>query len=409
MVLKLRGKTMARIIVAGGNFAGLTSALELRRKLGHEHEVIMISKSPNFLFVPSLIWIPFGKRKLKDITIPLKPIVAKARAQFICTEILEILAEEKIVRCRDQDFKYDYLIMATGPEWVFDPVAGLGLDSNVSFIVTPETALETRKRWFEFIKDPGPVVIGAAQGCQCTGPAYEFLFNLEKRCRDLGIRKKVDIIFITPEPFLGHFGIGDVMGSNFILKKLLPMFKINYRTNAEIQEVTHEKIVLKSGESIPYKFSMMMPMFKGTKVVRNSTGLGTVDAFIPVNNTYRHKNYPSIFAVGMAVYLPSKFRNPVSIGVPITGYAADESAKTAAENIVRLLSGNHKLEVKPMRKIPELCIMDAGDKEILSIADHLLKPRRFSIALPNPIYDISKHMLEKYYLWKVRHGYSQLP
>ena len=87
---------MARIIVAGGNFAGLTSALELRRKLGHGHEVIMISKSPNFLFVPSLIWIPFGKRKLKDITIPLKPIAAKARVQFICTEILEILAEEKV-------------------------------------------------------------------------------------------------------------------------------------------------------------------------------------------------------------------------------------------------------------------------------------------------------------------------
>ncbi|KUO78036.1 MAG: pyridine nucleotide-disulfide oxidoreductase [Desulfosporosinus sp. BRH_c37] len=400
---------MARIIVVGGNFAGLTSALELRRKLGHDHEVIMISKSSNFLFVPSLIWIPFGKRKLRDITVPLKPVVTKAKIKFICTEIIEILVEDKVIRCRDKDFEYDYLIIATGSEWIFDQITGLGLNSHVSFIVTPETALETRKRWLEFIKDPGPVVIGSTPGSQCTGPAYEFLFNLEKRCRDLGIRKKVDITFITPEPFLGHLGIGGITGSNFILKKLLPIFKINYITNAEIQEISSENIILKSRQSIPYKFSMIMPMFKGAKVVRNSTGLGTVDAFIPVNNTYQHKKYPSIFGVGMAADLPIKFRTPVPIGVPKTGYAADESAKTAAENIVRLLNGNNKLEVKPMAKIPELCIMDAGDKEMLSITDSLLKPRRFSIVLPNPFYDISKLMFEKYYLWKVRHGYSRLP
>ncbi|MDR3583881.1 MAG: FAD/NAD(P)-binding oxidoreductase [Desulfosporosinus sp.] len=400
---------MAKIIVVGGNFAGLTSALELRRKLGHDHEVIMISKSPNFLFVPSLIWVPFGKRDLKDITVPLKPVATKAGLKFICAEILEILAEDKVIRCKDKDFKYDYLIIATGPEWIFDQIAGLGVNSKVSFIVTPETALETRKRWLEFIRDPGPVVIGAAPGSQCTGPTYEFLFNLEKQCRDHGIRKKVDITFITPEPFLGHLGVGGITGSNFILKKMLRMFRINYLTNVEIYEVSSETIVLKSGQSFPYKFSMIMPSFKGAKVVRDSTGLGTEDAFIPVHNTYQHKHYPSIFGVGMAADLPIKFRTPVPIGVPKTGYAADESGKTAAENIVRLLNGNNKLEAKPMGKIPDLCIMDAGDKEMLSITDSLLKPRRFSIVLPNPFYDLSKLMFEKYYLWKVRHGYSRLP
>ncbi|WP_242975778.1 FAD/NAD(P)-binding oxidoreductase [Desulfosporosinus sp. FKB] len=279
----------------------------------------------------------------------------------------------------------------------------------LSFIVTPETALETRKRWLEFIKDPGPVVVGVTQGSQCTGPAYEFMFNLEKRCRDLGIRKKVNITFITPEPFLGHLGIGGITGSNFILKKLLPMFRINYITNAEIQEVSSKNIVLKSGQSIPYKFSMIMPMFKGAKVVRDSIELGTTDAFIPVHNTYQHTQYSNIFGVGIAADLPVKFRTPVPIGVPKTGYAADESAKTATENIVRLINGKTKLEAKPMSKIPDICIMDAGDKEMLSITDSLLKPRKFSIVIPNPFYDVCKLMFEKYYLWKVRYGYSMLP
>lgn len=154
---------------------------------------------------------------------------------------------------------------------------------------------------------------------------------------------------------------------------------------------------------------MIMPAFKGAKVVRDSQGLGTEEDFIPVNNTYRHKKYPSIFAVGIAADLPFKFRTPIPIGVPKTGYAADESAKTAVENIVRLINGNKKLEVKPMERIPGFCIMDAGEMEMINISDSLLKPRKFSLVLPNPIYHISKLTFEKYYLWKVRHGYSWLP
>ena len=78
---------MAKIIIIGGNFAGLTCALELKRKLGNAHDVIMISKSSVFLFIPSLIWVPFGEREIKDITIPLEPITIKAGVEFINVEV----------------------------------------------------------------------------------------------------------------------------------------------------------------------------------------------------------------------------------------------------------------------------------------------------------------------------------
>lgn len=400
---------MAQIIVVGGNFAGLTSALELKRKLGNKCQVKMISKSPYFLFTPSLIWIPFGNKELKDIAVPLQPVTAKAQVEFICSEATQILPDENIVRCTDKDFRYDYLIAATGPEWIFNQTDGLGLEGNVSYIVTPKTAMETRKRWQKFVKDPGPVVIGAAQGSQCIAPAYEFLFNFEKRCRDAGIRKKVDIHFVTPEPFLGHLGIGGLTGSESILKMLLPAFSIKYFTNSEIKSVTQAEIVLNNGQSLSYKFSMIMPMYRGAKVIRNSPGLGNNNAFLPVNTGYQHKTYPNIFGAGVAADYPVKFKTRVPIGMPKTGYVADESAKTAAENIVRLVSGKRQLEQKPMGKIPALCILDAGDKEMLGIANNLLKPRKFSLVLPNPVCNLGKIMVEKYFLWKVRRGFSWLP
>lgn len=85
---------MAKIIIVGGNFAGLTSALELKRKLKHRHEIIMISKSPVFLFIPSLIWVPFGERELKDITIPLERVTRKKGVRLIIAEVTKILPEE---------------------------------------------------------------------------------------------------------------------------------------------------------------------------------------------------------------------------------------------------------------------------------------------------------------------------
>jgi len=48
---------MAKIIVVGGSFAGLTAAYELRKKLGTEHQVLVLSNHPKFVFIPSMPWV----------------------------------------------------------------------------------------------------------------------------------------------------------------------------------------------------------------------------------------------------------------------------------------------------------------------------------------------------------------
>jgi len=400
---------MVHIVVIGGNFAGLTSALELKRGLGNTCKVTIISKSPYFLFVPSLIWIPFGKRKLEDITLPLESITKKAKVEFVCAEVTQVLPQEKSVKCNGMEIKYDYLIIATGPEWIFNQADGMGLESNISYVVTPDNAMKTRRRWTEFIKNPGPAIIGSAPGAQFTPHAYELLFNFEKRCRDLGIRDKVEITFITPEPFLGHFGVDGVTGSALLMKELLPLFNIKYYINAEIKKATPESIYLSSGYNLPYDLSIIMPKFKGPNLVGNSAGLGTIDDFLPVNDGFQHITYPNIFGVGAVVYLQTWNKTPVSVRMPSTGYAANVSAKTAVHNIINLIKGNNQFKFKPLVKLPELQLMDIGDKELLSFTNHILKPRKFSVILPNLVFNPSKFMVEKYFLWKMKHGYSWLP
>jgi sulfide:quinone oxidoreductase len=54
-----------KVLVLGGNFAGLTAALSVKHEIEDD-----VSKSDRFQFNPSLIWIPFGKRKAKDVMFP---------------------------------------------------------------------------------------------------------------------------------------------------------------------------------------------------------------------------------------------------------------------------------------------------------------------------------------------------
>lgn len=401
---------MANVIVIGGSFAGLTGALEARRKLGPGHKVTLMSKTEDFVYIPSLIWVPFGWRRIQDISIPLKPILDSHGVDFVQAEVTRVDPGTSRVITSGGDYDYDYLLVASGVSTRFDLIEGLGPEQHTVSVCTPGHAIEAGEAWQKLVKDPGPVVVGASQGASCMGAGYEFLFNLEYAARKAGVRDRIDITWITPEPFLGHFGIGGMAGGEAMLKAFMKMFHINYIVNSEIEEITDTEVVLKDGRRLPYKYSMIIPPFNGARFVKESGDLGDEKGFIPVEETYRHKKYPNIFAAGLAVAVPLPFTTPVALGVPKTGFPSEETAKTAAHNIAKLIQGEpeSELETKPFGKIPGLCVMDAGRKEVVIVSNHLLKPRQFAVMIPNPLANIAKRLLEKYFLWKTRRGLSYL-
>jgi sulfide:quinone oxidoreductase len=196
-----------------------------------------------------------------------------------------------------------------------------------------------------------------------------------------------------------------------MLKSFMSMFNIHYKIQVGVKEVTPEKIILTNGESLDYKFSMLMPPFIGVELITNSPDLhATPTGYIPVKDNYQHIDYPTIWAAGIAVNVPLPFTSKnIPFGTPKTGYPSDETGKIVAENIIRVASGRKDLKEKAWGRIPGLCIMDAGKKEVLLLSTSLFKPRTFAIMIPNVIYDFNKVLLEKYFMWKSRKGYSFLP
>lgn len=400
---------MMKVLVVGGNFAGSTAALEIKRKLGEKVEVTLIDPSPDFIYIPSLIWVPIGRREVEEISIPRRKVLEKKGVKFVQDFAKKVIPEENKVITENEEFEYDHLVIATGPKVQFDAVPGL--KEHSLYIGTPPGALKTRKKMTEFKEAPGPIVIGATQGAGCMGAAYEFLFNTEKWLRDQKIRKKVDLHWITPEPYLGHFGIDGMPLGEAMLKKFMAMFHIIYHTSVGVKEVTANEVVLSNGKVIESRFKMLIPPFTGVDFIANSKGLKTgANQFIPTLPSYRHESIKNIWSAGLAVNVTPPFeQGEVPFSVPKTGYPSDVTGKIVAQNIVNTIKGIERLEEKPWGKIAGLCVMDAGEKEVLIISNSLFKPRKFALMIPNVIFDFGKVFLEKYFLWKLKRGISYLP
>ncbi len=406
---------MKNIVVLGSNFAGFTAALRLAKKLKRkrqEYNITVVSPTHDFLYVPSLIWVPFGRRKVEDIRFDMRPILKKNDIHFIQQAALSVDPDKNEVQLPyDETLKYDYLVIATGVKMNFDVIDGLKPEDNkIQNIVIPKLALKTKEAFDALVKDPGPVVVGATQSASCMGAAYEYLFNMDKELRMRKVRDKVDLYWITPEPYLGNFGIDGMPGGEGMLKMFMKMYNIKWIVDASIDKIENDKLILKNGEEIPYKMAMLMPPFEGADVMKASPKLVDAKGFVEVNAGYQHIKYNNVFAAGLAVKVavPFKIKN-TPFGVPKTGYPSDVTGKIVAENITRLINGKEKLYEKEWGRIPALCIMDAGHKEVYLVANHLFKPRQFAIMLPNIFNDFGKILLEKYFLWKNRHGYAWLP
>jgi sulfide:quinone oxidoreductase len=401
---------MTTTVVIGGNFAGITAALEIKRKGGDEHRVIMIDKSPLFLFIPSLIWVPFGRREIKDISFRKDEILLEKGVEFLIEEAKDVDTENNVVHLMNGDsIPYDHVVVATGPKVNFDVAPGI--EEFSYYVGTPNGAMKIRKALEEFKKNPGPIVIGATQNAGCMGAAYEFLFNIEKWLREQNIRKKVDLYWITPEDYLGHFGIDGMPMGEMMLKSFMKMFNIHYRTQVGVKEVKADRVILSTGEELENKFSMLMPPFIGVDMIRNSPGLhATPTGYLQAGDDYRLIHKDNVWVAGIAVDVKLPFTPKViPFSSPKTGYPSDETGKIVAENIIRVAKGRTDLKKKAWGKIPGICIMDCGKKEVIILSDNLFKPRNFAIMIPNVFYDFSKVIFEKYFLWKTKHGYSYLP
>lgn len=395
---------MARIVVLGGSFGGLTAAFEIKRLLGSQAEVTVISEDNRFVFLPSLPWLIMGWRRPEDITLSVADILRSKGIQFIHEAALSVEPETSKVKTTTKEFSYDHLVISTGPFLSFDEIPGLGPDKGYTDCTfTLDHAVKTGQTWKKILEDPGPVVVGSSQMVSCFGPSYELAFEMHDELKRRKMRHKVPIIYLTSEPYLGHMGVGGLGNSKRFFEDEFADRDIKSIVSQAIEEVTPGEIKLKDGTKIPFKLAMIAPPFKGVSAV---APLGNPRGFIPVDKNYRHTKHKNIFAIGVTMAIAPPEQTPVPTGVPKTGFMTVKMAKTAAATIYSDIKGSPP---PPMDVLSVVCLMDMGNTAALMKASPVLPPRQDSFTKKGIWAKWMKVGFEKYFLYKMKNGLSGLP
>ncbi|MFM1916604.1 MAG: hypothetical protein RJB01_119 [Actinomycetota bacterium] len=358
---------MARIVILGAGISGHTAALHLKRMVGSEHEVVVVSPNSKWNWIPSNIWVGVGKMTTEQVTFPLAPIYKRKGITFhqaLATAIhpegdsnhdqpfVDITYTDPTRSGQQSTLEYDFLINATGPKLNFGATPGLGPDGHTVSVCTPSHAIEASSHLQDVIAKlkagtPQTLVVGVGHGtCTCEGAAFEYAFNVEHELRAAGVRDKAKVIYLTNEYELGDFGVGGMVFSQRGFETTSKMWTeslfrergVEAILQAHVEKVEpgviHYEQLDGSKSTLDFDFAMLLPPFRGadlkafdrmgmdiTEDVFAPSGFMKVDADYQQKafddwraedwpQTYRSPRFANVFAVGIAFAPPHQISKP---------------------------------------------------------------------------------------------------
>ena len=405
---------MAHVVVLGAGIGGLTAAYDMKEQLRPGDTLTVISENPYFQFTPSNPWVAVNWRSREDITFDMAPYVEKKHINLVSTAAKRVHPDKNQVELADGKIvSYDFLIIATGPKLAFEEVEGAGPEHHTNSICTVNHAVKAAQAWDGFVNDPGHIVVGALQGASCYGPAYEFAMIMDTDLRRRKIRSKVPMTFVTAEPYIGHLGLGGVGDSKGMMESTLRDKHIKWICNAKVTKVEAGKMFVtehddegkpKKEHELAFKYSMMLPAFKGVDAVFGIEGLTNPRGFILIDEFQRNPKFKNIYSIGVCVAIPPVEATPVPTGTPKTGYMIESMVTATVHNIRRVIDGQDPDQKASWNAV---CLADFGDNGAAFVAIPQLPPRNVSWFKKGKWVHLAKIGFEKYFIRKMKKGNTE--
>ena len=405
---------MATIVILGAGIGGMSLAYELRQRLGGGHRITVIGDGPRFSFTPSNPWVAVGWRKGVDIGIEAAPALARHEIEFIGEAAARVHPDEnRVETVAGKSFTYDYLAITTGPRLAFDEIPGLGPDSHTQSVCTTPHAEQAWAQYQKFLDKPGPVVVGAAPGASCFGPAYETAMIIDADLRRRKLRDRVPMTYVTSEPYVGHMGLGGVGDSRGLIEAEMRQRHIRWIANARITSVSDGEMTVEELDAkgqvtqqhaLPFAYSMVIPAFTGVAAVRGLDGLVNPRGFVIIDKNQRNPKYRNVFAAGVCVAIPPVEATPVPTGAPKTGFMIESMVTAIAHNLREEIAGRQPDARATWNAV---CLADFGDTGAAFVALPQIPPRNVTWTKVGKWVHVAKIAFEKYHLRKMRSGNTE--
>jgi sulfide:quinone oxidoreductase len=313
-----------RILILGGGFGGITTALGLRDRLDAADEVVLVDRRETFAMGLRKNWGIVGIEPHRQGERPLDALRDRG-VDVRRGEITGIHPDRRSASVDGREVDADVLVLALGAERAPEAIPGLrehaldayDRDANVANAVAVEAF------------GGGRVVVGVfGAPYPCPPAPYELALMLTERLEERGLDFGMFVFTSLPKslPILGDAGCAAFDGR-------LAQAGISLRTSTVAQEVRAGEVVIEGGR-IPFDLLLAVPPHRVPAVVREA-GLTGPSGWIPVDARTLRTRFKGVYAVGDVTAVP------LSNGqaLPKAGVFAQAEGEVVAARVADTLHG----------------------------------------------------------------------
>jgi sulfide:quinone oxidoreductase len=347
--------TAPHIVILGAGFGALTAVRELRRR-APDARISLVAPKAEFVYLPSLIWIPTGLRQGKDLILPLDSFLKDHAVEFVAGRVTGLEDGGRTVVTDQGKLANDALIIATGGRFIKKLP---GIEHALTLCEGIASAEAIRERLEKMTS--GRIALGFGgnpnePSAMRGGPMFELLFGIDTWLRREGRRDSVELTFFNAaaEP-------GKRLGTKAVTGLLAEMARRRIDTHLGHKPLGFsEKGVDTEGGHINADLILFMPGLTGPAWAADSGLTLSPGGFFKADEYCRVEGADKIFVAGDSGSFPGPD------WMPKQAHMADLQAKAVAENLLLALANQNPV-AKPKTEL--ICIVDTMDSGILVYRD----------------------------------------
>ncbi len=353
---------MARVLVLGGGFGGIATAVTLAQLAGERHEVILVDAGSDFVMGLRKNWHVVGVSTLEEGTRRLHRL-AEHGVKFRQGTIEELDPVSRVARVDGEPISADYMVVALGARPVAEAVPGL---AEHGINVWSRDHSERARRALAALEG-GVVTVGIfGTPYSCPPGPYELALLLHDH-----ITAAVEVFTPTPItlPVVGQ------VGSNKLLRRLVEN-EIKVSTGKKAVRVDPGVVRFEDGTEQPFNILLAVPPHRVPAVLAEG-GLAEAGSWVKVFPKTLETDFPGVFAIGDCVNIP--LANGAAL--PKAGAFAQAQGEVVASRIAALLDGR---DPEATFAGEGVCYIEFGSGEAARITGHFLAdPPAVSLSDPS--------------------------
>jgi sulfide:quinone oxidoreductase len=316
---------MARVLILGGGFGGIATAVALRAELADADEIVLVDRRDVFVMGLRKTWHVLGISPLAYGERPLA-MLERSGIRFVQGEITAIDPLERTATVGGDAIGADALVIALGARHAVEEVPGLrehGFDTW-----TQEGLEHVSGAVAEF--HGRRVAIGIfAVPYSCPPGPYELALLLADRLEERGVDAEVTVFGPTPIPL-------PILGASASepLTRRLAERGVTFLPGRVTASVDAGLVRFTDGEALRFDLLLGVPPHRVPKVLVDA-GLAPADGWVAVDPRTLATAYPGVHAIGDCTVIGLANGMPM----PKAGLFAQREGEVVAARVAAVLRG----------------------------------------------------------------------